>query len=218
MKLSVVSSKKKVDGELGLIVSLFENGLEVFHLRKNHYSKSKLKRFLKGIPKKYHSKIILHSHQILATRFKLKGVHFSTREVDSKFYVRRVRLFCKLLNRKASISRSFDNLSDLISERKYYDFVVLNPVFDSVSDDPTATSFSHRAIKSSLDQTGLKVAALGGVNSENLSLLKEFGFSEAILNRQIWNNNKRVGAFLEAKAIVERLNDPEHVRLRKVAN
>jgi len=218
MKLSVVSSKKRIDGEIGIIVNLFEKGLETFHLRKNHYSKSKLKKFIKAIPKEYHSRIILHSHQILALQFNIKGVHFSTRQLDKGTYYNKVKFLTKLLGRKVTFSRGFDNLSDLITERKFWDFVILNPVFDSVSDDPKATAFSGRAISSSLDQTGLRVSGLGGVCIENLGMMKDFGFQEAILNSEIWTSEKRISTFLEAQNICEKLNSPENVILRKVAN
>ncbi|MEM7162470.1 MAG: thiamine phosphate synthase [Bacteroidota bacterium] len=218
MKLSVVSSKKRVDGEIGIIVNLFEKGLTTFHLRKNHYSKSKLKNFLKAIPKEYHSRIVLHSHQMLATKFNVQGVHFSTRQLDKSGYLNKVKMCCKLLGRKMSFSRGFDNLSDLITERKYWDFVILNPVFDTVSDDPKATAFSNRAISSSLEQTGLKVAGLGGICIENLEMMKNFGFHEAILNGEFWNSEKRITTFLQAQTTCENLNKPENVVLRKVAN
>jgi len=218
MKLSVVSSKRKVDGEIGIIVNLFEKGLETFHLRKNHYSKSKFRKFLKAIPKEYHPRIVLHSHQILATSFKVKGVHFSTRQIEKSTYVTKVKFLCKIMGRKVKFSRGYDNLSDLITEKKYWDFVVLNPVFDSVSKDPLATAFSGRAISSSLDQSGLKVAGLGGVCADNLELMKSFGFEEAILNGKIWSSSKSVTSFLEAQSVLERINSPENVRLRKVAN
>ena len=218
MKLSVVSSKRKVDGEIGIIVSLFEKGLETLHLRKNHYSKSKFKKYLKAIPKKYHNRIVLHSHHILAASFNVKGVHFSSRQLEKNTSVFKVKFWCKLKGKKIEFSRGYDNLSDLITEKKYWDFVILNPVFDTVSDDPLATAFSGRAISSSLEQTGLKVSGLGGVCAENLELMKSFGFNEAILNGKIWSSKKSVSSFLHAQNEMERLNNPEHVRLRKVAN
>jgi len=218
MKLSVVSSKRKVDGEIGIIVNLFEKGLETFHLRKNHYSKSKFRKFLKAIPKEYHSKIVLHSHQVLAASFNVKGVHFSTRQLEKTAYLAKVKMLCALKGKKVKFSRGYDNLSDLITEKKYWVFVVLNPVFDTVSDDPLATAFSGRAISSSLEQTGLKVSGLGGVCADNLELMKTFGFDEAILNGKIWSSKKSVTSFMEAQNVLERINSPEHVRLRKVAN
>ena len=157
MKLEIVSSKKRIDGEIAAVVTLFEKGLETFHLRKNHYSKKKLKRYLKQIPKEFHERIILHSHQSLALRFKVKGILFSTKQMSNSFYVNRIKLFSKLMGKKMMFCRGFDNLSDLLSEKKFYHIVTLNPIFDSISDDPNSTAFSRRAIESSLENSSLKV-------------------------------------------------------------
>ncbi|NND77985.1 MAG: hypothetical protein HKN39_07355 [Flavobacteriales bacterium] len=219
MKLEIVSSKKKIDGEIAAIVSLFRNGLETLHLRKNHYSRKKLKRYIKQIPQEYHSGIILHSHQSLALRFNVKGVLFSTRQMSNSLYVNRIKLTSKVLGKKLMFCRSYDNLSDLLAEKKHYHMVILNPVFDSISDDPTSTAFSQRAIESSVENSILNVYGLGGVKAENLELMHKMGFKGAILNAQIWNDRgTRMSNFLNAKNIVERLSDPEFVKLRKIAS
>ena len=218
MKLEVVSSKKKVSGEVAAVVDLFEKGLQTFHVRKNHYSKKKLRKYLRQIPKEYHSRIILHSHQSLALWFKVKGVLFSTRQVEKGGYYLRTKLMLKIFRRKTLICRGYDNLSDLLAEKKRYDFVVLNPVLDSISEDPTATAFSQRAIESCIENSVLKVHALGGVKSTNLSMLYKMGFKGAILNAQIWDDREnRIANFVEAKLVLERIVDPENIKLRKVA-
>lgn len=219
MKLEVVSSKKKVSGEIAAIVGLFEKGLETFHVRKNHYSKRKLSKYIRQIPKEYHNRIILHSHQVLALKFGLKGVLFSTKQIEKGGYFLRVKFLSKIFKKDLFICRSYDNLSDLLAETKHYDFVILNPVFDSISDDPHATAFSKRAIESSIENSILKVHALGGVKLHNLDLLHKMGFKGAILNAHIWNDHEnRIANFVEAKLVVERLVDPENVLLRKVAS
>jgi thiamine-phosphate pyrophosphorylase len=61
MKLIVLSSPVSIQNELEIINSLFEEGLELFDLRKPDLSKEKVADFLKQIPKQYSDKVVLHS-------------------------------------------------------------------------------------------------------------------------------------------------------------
>src|SRR5687768_11001782 len=77
MKLIVITSDEDVPNEHEKLVELFEAGMKNLHIRKPKYSLSKMSKYINRIPKEYHGKIIIHSHHILALRFKLKGIHFT---------------------------------------------------------------------------------------------------------------------------------------------
>jgi len=61
MKLIVISSPAPVPNEHSIINSLFEEGLEIFHIHKPTFSKEETEKFIRQIPAKYHNKIFLHS-------------------------------------------------------------------------------------------------------------------------------------------------------------
>lgn len=61
MKLIILSSPITVPNEHQIIHSLFEEGMEIFHLHKPEFTKEEIKNFIQAIPFKYHSKITLHS-------------------------------------------------------------------------------------------------------------------------------------------------------------
>ena len=61
MKLIVISPPENVSNEKETIIYLFENGLEVFHVYKPNFSKEEIKKYVQQLPKKYYSKIVLHS-------------------------------------------------------------------------------------------------------------------------------------------------------------
>ena len=61
MKLIVISSPTPVPNEHEIINSLFEEGLEIFHVHKPDFSKQEIKDFIQQIPSKYHNRIALHS-------------------------------------------------------------------------------------------------------------------------------------------------------------
>lgn len=61
MKLIVISSFTPVPNEHAIINSLFEEGLEIFHIHKLDFSKEEVNNFIRQIPSMYHNKIFLHS-------------------------------------------------------------------------------------------------------------------------------------------------------------
>lgn len=61
MKLIVISSSTPVPKEHQIINSLFEEGLEIFHIYKPDFSEQEIKDFIQLIPSRYHNKIFLHS-------------------------------------------------------------------------------------------------------------------------------------------------------------
>ena len=61
MKLIVISSSIAVPNEHEIVTSLFEEGLEIFHIHKPSFSKGETEKFIRQIPSKYHNQIFLHS-------------------------------------------------------------------------------------------------------------------------------------------------------------
>lgn len=62
MKIVVISSSQNIPRETELITSLFENGLEIFHVHKPGFSEEELNIYLQTLPEKFRGRIFLH-HQ-----------------------------------------------------------------------------------------------------------------------------------------------------------
>lgn len=61
MKLIVISSSVALQNEHQLLNSLFEEGLDIFHIHKPDFSEQEIKNFISQIPEKYRDKIFFHS-------------------------------------------------------------------------------------------------------------------------------------------------------------
>jgi hypothetical protein len=61
MKLIVISSPAPVPNEHEIINSLFEEGLEIFHIHKPSFSKEETEKFIQQVSSKHPNKIFLHS-------------------------------------------------------------------------------------------------------------------------------------------------------------
>ena len=81
MKLIVITTEHFFDGESDALNLLFDNGMELLHLRKPDASELETAHLLEQIQQKYHPRIVIHDHFSLTTRFHLKGVHFNRRNI-----------------------------------------------------------------------------------------------------------------------------------------
>ncbi len=61
MKLIVISSATPVPNEHTIINSLFEEGLEIFHIHKPDLTKQEVKDFIQKIPAQYQSRVASHT-------------------------------------------------------------------------------------------------------------------------------------------------------------
>jgi thiamine-phosphate pyrophosphorylase len=59
--LVVITPEKNHSKEIEIIISLFESGLNILHVRKPTFSENELRTYLQEIPKKFYKKIVIHS-------------------------------------------------------------------------------------------------------------------------------------------------------------
>ncbi|MCC6691641.1 MAG: thiamine phosphate synthase [Bacteroidia bacterium] len=194
MKLILISSSKSVEKELDILITLFEMGLQTFHLRKPKYSTPKLKRFLQRIPEQYHNRIVIHSHHNLAAKFNLKGIHL-TKTHKRKKLKNWLTLF--LLSRKKpglAITTSYTKLGDLFEIEKQYSYIFLSPIFDS-STSKYQAGFTDHSLTGALQKTTYNVIARGGVDIDQIEKVKSLGFYGLAIQSSIWNQEDPVERF-----------------------
>lgn len=212
MQFILISSSDKFNTELDILPHLFENGLDVFHLRKPKYSYRKMKEYLSLVPKNYHNRIIIHSHHLLALTYNLKGLHITRKQKDNPVKTFFRTKFLKLIKPELAITTSFHSLKTLLSSKRKYEYVFLSPVFDSISKLGHKGVFMPDELKNALRKIQQKVIALGGLEINNVRLAKEYGFAGIALQGAIWKTEKnRVETFKEIKkqldeADTEKLN------------
>ena len=79
MKLIVITTPQFFEGEAAAVTSLFQNGLEILHLRKPGASAEEMEYFLRQLPMEYMPRIVTHEQFQLASVFGLKGIHLNGR-------------------------------------------------------------------------------------------------------------------------------------------
>lgn len=76
----VISNPTLIKNEISTINLLFENGMELFHIRKPDFSTAEMKAFLSEIKSDYRHYLVLHSHHQLAVEFGIHRIHFTEKK------------------------------------------------------------------------------------------------------------------------------------------
>ena len=178
MKLIVVTPPYFFVEEDQIITSLFEEGLDILHLRKPETPAIYSERLLTLIPARYHKRIATHEHFYLKQEFGLMGIHLNARNPqEPNGYSGHVSCSC----------HTFDELRE---KKKYFDYVFLSPVFDSISKAGYSSAFAPDELQAA-GQEGLidkRVIGLGGIDESNIRRIKELGFGGAAILGGLWKH------------------------------
>lgn len=172
----LISPEEDHPEEWSLLTAFFEAGLETFHLRKPHASKSEIKNYLNNIPKEFHHRIMLHQHHDLIDEFNLKGLHFPANKREEATHY------------KGFKSTSFHDLETLKNCKAHFRYAFLSPIFPSISKANYQKAWNVSELKFTIQKAAFPIIALGGINKENIQKSMELGFNGVAVLGTIWQN------------------------------
>jgi len=201
LELILFTNSVKSKSEIPEIIDLFEHGLQILHVKKNKWTRSKMKAYLKLIPREYRDRIVLHNHYDLSRSMNLRGIHIGKRQQQKRLRLGLQLLFLQLVKPKMKISTSFFNIQELLNAKDQYDYVFLKPVFDRHGNRTFSSLFNKRQLQSALEKSKNRVFALGGTNIERIGVAEECGFKGVGLQNAYWEvREKRTDFFKELLA------------------
>lgn len=177
MKLILITPPTYFVEENKIITDLFEEGLDILHLRKPETAPMFAERLLTLIPEHYHKRIVVHGHFYLKEEYRLKGIHLNSRNPNLPD------------GYKGHISCSCHSLEEVKSRKKQCDYVFLSPVFDSISKKNYHANYTPEEIRKA-HKAGIidkKVIALGGIDIDNITEVKNYGFGGAAIMGALWD-------------------------------
>ncbi|MDL2213446.1 thiamine phosphate synthase [Bacteroides sp. OttesenSCG-928-D19] len=176
MKLIVITPPYFFVEEDKIISLLFEEGLDVLHLRKPETSPMYSERLLTLIPEKYHRRIVTHEHFYLKEDYNLMGIHLNVRNTrEPHDYAGHVSCSCR-------------SLEELRKKKHFYDYVFLKSIYDSNPDSNNFMNYSAEEIRQAVKEGFIDtdVMAFGGITPENILEIKDFGFGGAVIMNDLW--------------------------------
>jgi thiamine-phosphate pyrophosphorylase len=189
----VISNPDEIMNEINIIHALFEEGMELFHIRKPDYSKNKMQSFISKIDSKYHSKLVLHHYHNLAEEFQINRLHFTERERINPI---------RVLNSDWVMSTATHNIETFNNLKNDFDYAFLSPIYPSISKEnyvPTKNAFEEIKKRTNWHT---KLIALGGISAENIEKTIHNGFDDIALLGTIWNSKNPIENFKKCQQIV----------------
>lgn len=177
MKLILLTNEEFFVEEDQIISLLFEEGLDVLHLRKPGSDPVYSERLLTLLPDEYHKQIVVHDHFYLKKEFNLMGIHLNSRNPEPP------------AGYKGHVSKSLHSLEEVTAEKKKFDYVFLSPIFDSISKSGYPSAFDRTLLESAHKSRVIdhRVMALGGVSLQNIPIIKDCGFGGVVIKGDLWN-------------------------------
>lgn len=177
MKLIVVTAPTFFVEEDKIITELFEEGLDILHLRKPETPAMYAERLLTLIPEKYHRRIVTHEHFYLKEEFNLMGIHLNTRNPKEPH------------DYSGHISCTCHTLEEVKNRKHFYDYLFMSPVFDCITKEGVSSAFSALDLRQASKEHIIdsKVMALGGITPDNILQIKDYGFGGAVIMGDLWN-------------------------------
>jgi len=176
MKLILLSTPDFFVEEDKILTTLFEEGLDILHLRKPKSEPVFCERLLTLIPDEYHKRIIVQDHFYLKEEFNLLGIHLSHHNpVAPSDY-------------KDMVSRTCYTLEEVKNLKPKSKYVVLKNVFDSISEPEYVSRFSNDQLVDASRQGIIDrhVMAQGGICLEKFDQVKDYGFGGVVIRGDIW--------------------------------
>lgn len=196
MQLMVISSPVGFKGESKFINGLFENGLEIFHLRKPEWGIKECREILAQIDVRYHDRIALHQCHELRFDYGIGRLHFPEK--------RRMEFIDYTIDSNALILSTSVHWVEEIEALNDFDYAFFGPVFDSYSKPGYKGIAEDQASEVRMRKKNTKVIALGGIGLNTIARMKRMGFDGAAMLGWIWNDPlKAIDNFKQVKCWVK---------------
>lgn len=186
----VITPEETIQSETELINELFQEGLDLLHVRKPFINSEEMADFIHKIDSKFHHQLTIHSHYDLAKNFTISRFHF--REID-----RQNELYKSFLNK--TISTSVHNIEAFNKLNEDWEYSFISPVFPSISKKRYGENSTILNDIKKRDNPNVKLIALGGINENNINEVFESEVHGVALLGAIWESNEPLNVFKKCR-------------------
>ena len=187
----VITNPIAKPNEIDTIHTLFENGLELLHIRKPDFSAAEMKTFVSKIKKAFKHRLVLHSQHQLASEFGIYRIHFTEKT--------RVEIAEESLKNwkknRYTLSTSIHQMSDFERLSSVFDYAFFGPIFNSISKPNYTSKLDFKKELEQRENNTIALIALGGITAQNIKTALAFGFDDVALLGTIWNSNNPIENF-----------------------
>ena len=212
MKLIVISPEGDDAREVPALMAMLAAGLERYHVRKPGWSREKLERWVRNLPERWRSRLVLHQYHDLVDELGLGGRHWrddGTVLLEPPASSLSPFQVVDRIGPNGLASRACHDICSLRAAMGKYDSVLLGPVFPSISKNgygPTGmlnlNELYYLLRHRTPGQRFTQVIALGGLTASNAPRCRNFGFDGVATLGAVWDSPDPVRAFTEIQSAI----------------
>lgn len=186
----VITPEECFQKETEIINELFQEGLDLLHIRKPFIGREEMEDFIQEIDPQFHHQLVLHSHYDLADDFNISRFHF--RETD-----RQNGLFKHFTDKVISTSvHDIETFNELHEE---WNYAFISPVFPSISKKGYGKESTVLNDIKNRNNLKVKLIALGGINENNIHKVFSSEADGAALLGAIWESEEPIKVFRKCR-------------------
>jgi thiamine-phosphate pyrophosphorylase len=186
----VITPEEMMKNETELINELFQEGLNLLHIRKPFINSEEMADFIQKIDSEFHHQLVLHSHYDLAKDFNISRFHF--REID-----RQNDLYKSFADK--TISTSVHDIETFNELNEEWEYAFISPVFPSISKKGYGENSNILNDIKKRDNPNVKLMALGGINENNIHEVFNNGVDGVALLGSIWESDEPLNVFKKCR-------------------
>ncbi len=184
--ITVITPEEMIHNEIKIINELFQEGLDLLHVRKPLMGLEGMTCFIQEINSEFHHQLVLHSHYDLVKTFEISRFHF--REID------RQNEFHKSFKDKI-ISTSVHDIDTFNELNQEWEYSFISPVFPSISKKGYGENSTIFDTIKNQNNPAVKLVALGGINEKNIHQVINIGVDGVALLGAVWDSDQPLNAF-----------------------
>lgn len=188
----VITPEQTNVNEAKVINELFQEGLDLLHIRKPFINNEEMKTFLTQIKPSYHSQLVLHSHYELGKEY---GI--------SRFHIREKDRLEGLVNEFNGwiLSTSVHDIMKYNELGKEWEYAFISPVFPSISKKGYGENTTILGEIKHRNNANVKLIALGGIHENNICEVLKSEVDGVALLGAIWESVESLKIFKKCRQI-----------------
>ncbi|WP_027378860.1 thiamine phosphate synthase [Chryseobacterium daeguense] len=186
----VITPEERIQNEAEIINELFQEGLDLLHIRKYFINSEEMTDFIQKIDSRFHHQLVLHSHYHLAKNFNISRFHF--REIDRQNNLHKSFTY-------KTISTSVHDIETYNELSENWEYAFISPIFQSISKKGYGENSMILNDIKKRTHSNVKLIALGGINEKNISEVFDKDVDGVALLGAIWESDEPLNVFKKCR-------------------